>query len=223
MKHLRIFNSISDFESKMPSLDAPYIAFENGGGDVFIEKFEFVDLGLPSGLKWAKCNVGAETETDAGLYFQWGYTEGHDKDSEFFLSQLWNYGYKNKVFKDLTIEYDAANVNMGGGWRMPTKDEFNELMNNTNVTQATINDVVGYKFTCKTDASKYIFMPECGTYYQNTFWNKVATYWTSSYYGYNYENFVMWRFIAFKQGETLYKSVERSPGSYATPIRAVKS
>ena len=95
-------------------------------------EYEYVDLGLPSGLKWAKCNVGAEKETDAGLYFAWGETTGYTAsqvgtDKQFSWS---DYKYGNSS-SDLTkynqsdgktvLESadDAASQIMGGDWRMP--------------------------------------------------------------------------------------------------------
>ena len=48
-----------------------------------IKEYEYIDLGLPSGLKWAKCNVGADKETDYGYYFQWGEIEPHDADTPY--------------------------------------------------------------------------------------------------------------------------------------------
>ena len=140
----------------------------------------YVDLGLPSGLKWAKCNVGAEKETDYGYYFMWGDIE--DKSN---AECSWeSYKYCNGSFDTLTkynifplfgenpddktkldSEDDVARTNMGGDWRMPTSDECEELINNT--TNEWISDyngtgVSGRKFTHKTDTSKYIFIPAAG-------------------------------------------------------------
>lgn len=95
--------------------------------------YEYVDLGLPSGLKWAKCNVGATSETDYGLYFQWGDTEGHAKDSGYAFTTA-NYtakGLSALLGSDLPLSHDAAHINMGGLWRMPTQNEFTELCINS--------------------------------------------------------------------------------------------
>ena len=109
-----------------------------------IKEYEYVDLGLPSGLKWATMNIGAETETDYGDYFMWGSTTPNtasvgawaicpfnnhntDYDEEYFKS------VKDTVCPNgiLAKEYDAAAQIMGGDWRMPTKTEFRELIDNT--------------------------------------------------------------------------------------------
>lgn len=142
-----------------------------------------IDLGLPSGLKWAKANLGANNETDPGLYFQWGETEGHEKNSGYKFSST-NSSAKglDAISSNLTLAQDAANVRLGGDWRMPTKTEFEELYNNTNVTCTTINGVAGSKFTNKTDASKYIFMPVAGYYFGSGLNGKYGGYWSSTFY-----------------------------------------
>lgn len=143
-----------------------------------------IDLGLPSGLKWAQSNLGAKKETDPGLYYMWGDTEGHAKDSGYEFTPK-NYDDKglNAISTNLTLAQDAANVRLGGSWRMPTQEEFIELRDNTNVTWTTINGVAGYTFANKTDASKYIFMPAAGYYGWSSSiknWNRLGYYWSSS-------------------------------------------
>ena len=110
-----------------------------------IKEYEYVDLGLPSGLKWAKCNVGATSEADYGSYFQWGDIE--DKSNSDYSWE--SYKYCNDTYKTLTkyctnsfygtvdnkttldLEDDAARVNMEGDWRMPTASEYQTLYNET--------------------------------------------------------------------------------------------
>ena len=143
------------------------------------KQYEYVDLGLPSGLKWAKCNVGATSETDYGDYFQWGSTEPNTADECNWSDAPFNNGsdsYNKEYFtthksewldsKDnLKPEFDAARAIMKGDWRMPTEAEFDELLSGT--TNEWIEDfngtgVNGRKFTSKTDTSKYIFIPAAG-------------------------------------------------------------
>ena len=108
-----------------------------GGG------YEYVDLGLPSGLKWAKCNIGAETETDYGDYFQWGETTP-DTDytwatykycngSETTITKYCTNSSYGTVDNKTTLEPedDAATQIMGGNWRMPTASEYQTLYNET--------------------------------------------------------------------------------------------
>ena len=106
-------------------------------------KYEYVDLGLPSGLKWATMNVGATTETDYGDYFMWGETTPntvydwahykHCNGSKTTMTKYCtdsSYGtVDNKTTLDL--EDDAARANMGGDWRMPTAAEYDTLYNET--------------------------------------------------------------------------------------------
>ena len=147
-----------------------------------IKEYEYVDLDLPSGLKWAKCNVGAETETDYGYYFQWGDIEdktnsdcrwesykhcngSHNKLTKYCVDN--KYGSFGTVDNKTTLDLkdDAATQIMGGDWRMPTKGDFQELLDNTtneSVTNFNSSGVSGRKFTSKTDESKYIFIPASG-------------------------------------------------------------
>ncbi|MBR6310861.1 MAG: hypothetical protein IKR52_06640, partial [Paludibacteraceae bacterium] len=125
--------------------------------------YAWVDLGLPSGLKWATCNVGAANPWDYGDYFAWGETVGYGKsdpsnarnqsytggstvktyyywDTYKYCSgtidnPLTKYNYKSSngtVDNNYTLDLsdDAARVNMGGSWRMPTTEEQRELLNN---------------------------------------------------------------------------------------------
>ena len=142
-----------------------------------IKEYEYVDLGLPSGLKWAKCNVGAENETDYGDYFQWGSTTPNTDticDLERSPFNGGNSEYNKEYFdsvKDtvcpngvLAKEYDAASQIMGGDWRMPTNDEFKELLKNTTnewITNYNGSGVNGRKFTSKINGNS-IFIPASG-------------------------------------------------------------
>ena len=135
------------------------------------KQYEYVDLGLPSGLKWAKCNIGAETETEYGDYFMWGSTtpntnttcdwehapfnNGSDSyDEEYFTS------HKSEWLDDngnLKTEFDVARAIMGGDWRMPTKAEIQELLDYTSNKWTGVNGVYGRKFTGSNGNS--IFIP----------------------------------------------------------------
>lgn len=98
-----------------------------------------VDLGLPSGLKWADRNVGAENPWDNGMYFSWGNVEGHVVDENGNTTD--GYSFDENTYattsggaytgSELDAEHDAATVNMGSDWRMPTVDETVELVQNT--------------------------------------------------------------------------------------------
>ena len=146
---------------------------------------EYVDLGLKSGTLWAKCNIGATSETDYGVFFSWGETSGisgslvgkysnenyswasyEHCDGTYNTLTKYNtstsYGENPDNITTLESVDDAATQIMGSDWRMPTKAEFDELLSGTTNEWITINGVSGRKFTSKTDTSKYIFIPAAG-------------------------------------------------------------
>ena len=132
-----------------------------------IDSNDYVDLGLPSDLLWAKCNIGASTPEEAGLYFAWGDPTGYAAGSGHSFSEA-NYNatvvngtYIKDIATDITPTsgFDAARENLGGKWRMPTLMEAHELDDNTNHVWTTINGVNGFKFISKTDSNKWIFLP----------------------------------------------------------------
>ena len=98
-----------------------------------IEGHDYVDLGLPSGLKWATCNVGATSPEECGDSFAWGEVKtkkDFTKDSSFTTFQSAGRLQKRGVIDSygvLTAMCDAATQNWGDKWRMPTKEEFDEL------------------------------------------------------------------------------------------------
>lgn len=137
---------------------------------------EYVDLGLPSGTLWTTMNVGASKASDAGLYFQWGDTQGYTadqvgKDKQFsWTDYKWSIDGSSTNFSKYTttgatleLEDDAAHVNMGGDWHMPTPTQIQELLGNTTKTWTTQDGVNGMLFTSKTDTSKSIFIPAAGS------------------------------------------------------------
>ena len=136
---------------------------------------EWVDLDLPSGTYWAKCNLGATSESGYGDYYMWGSTTPNTSTPCDWEHAPFNGGassYNSTNFdqvKDtvcpngvLAKGYDAAYKATEGIARMPTQPEFQELYDNTNKSWTNINSVNGMKFTSKTDESKYIFIPASG-------------------------------------------------------------
>jgi len=117
---------------------------------------EAVDLGLPSGTLWANMNIGATKPEDYGDYFAWGETETKDEYSRN------TYGYTgNKA--ELDLEDDAAHVNWGSDWRMPTREQFAELINTSYTTTEWTNQngVFGRKITSRINGNS-IFLPAAG-------------------------------------------------------------
>ena len=140
--------------------------------------YEAVDLGLPSGTKWAAQNVGARKPSDAGLYFQWGDTVGYTADQvgngegqkKFSWSDYkWSIDGSSSNFSKyrsngatLELEDDAAHVHIGGSWHMPTPTQIQELLDNTTSIWTTQDGVNGRLFTSKKDGTKSIFIPAAG-------------------------------------------------------------
>ena len=120
---------------------------------------EFVDLGLPSGTLWAKCNVGASTETGYGNYYMYGKgTRQYDYEDNMYE------GMENP----LSASVDTATQVIGSPWHTPTSTQMRELLNNTVQTKETnfnSSGINGYKFTSKVDNTKYIFLPFAGFCY----------------------------------------------------------
>ncbi len=193
------------------------------------EYHAYVDLGLS--VKWATCNVGAEIPEDYGDYFAWGetkpkskydwttykYCKGTDKTMTKYST---NRSYGNNGFTDnktvLDPEDDAATVNWGGAWRMPTDAEFTELREQCKWTWTTQNGVNGYKVVGPNGNS--IFLPAAG-YVSGTSLSGVGyrdcCYWSSSlntsspYYAY---------FVRFDSSNVSRKNCNRYCGHSVRPV-----
>ena len=148
---------------------------------------EYIDLGLPSGLLWATCNVGAENPEDYGDYFAWGetttkssYDEKNSATDCKDNSWLRTNGYLDPN-GNLTMEYDVANANWGSTWRMPTKADMDELLENTTSTWTTRNGVKGRLLTSKRNGQT-IFLPAAGDRSNKSLYDDGAYgfYWTST-------------------------------------------
>ena len=113
--------------------------------------YEYVDLGLPSGTKWAKMNVGATSEEKYGNYYMFGGGTSIWPDAYRYV------GDENPI----PLSTDTARQSMGGEWKTPSSIDFEELVNNTTFNpSATINGVKGGKFTAPN--GKYVFFPYAG-------------------------------------------------------------
>lgn len=151
-----------------------------------INEHEWVDLGLPSGIKWATCNVGATEAEEFGNYYAWGEIE---PKSEY--TSINSITYKvpfRKLRKSgivdesgiLTAEHDVASIEWGKPWRMPTMEEFSELIDECTWNFASFNGVNGYLVTGPN--KKNIFLPAAG-FMQNTTEVNIGDfgdYWSST-------------------------------------------
>ena len=150
---------------------------------------EWVDLGLS--VRWATCNVGASVPSEYGDYYAWGEIE---IKSEYRKETSLTYGVE---LGDISgnPQYDAATANWGEGWRLPTKQELDELADKCVWTITTYDDVDGYKVTGPNGNS--IFLPAAGYKISSTpqestygsFWGSTPTGGTIGAYALNYEVF----------------------------------
>ncbi len=149
-----------------------------------------VELGLPSGTLWADRNIGAKTPEDFGLYFSWGNIEGHAMGSGYDFDD-YNETKGHELDGDIDIEHDAARFNMGEPWQMPTKEQFQELVDNCTREWCCENGHMGSRFTSKING-KSVFFPAAG-YGRGTSVNSVGSlgyYWSSSWNSADYAYYV---------------------------------
>lgn len=159
----------------------------------------YVDLGLPSGTLWATMNVGAKNPEENGDYFAWGETIGYNGGKTIFNWTTYKYcsGDYNTMWKyctssaygtvddnktELEPEDDAATANWGEAWKMPTIDQFNELVNKsyTTLEWTTLDGINGIKITSKSNL-KSIFLPAAGYRYDSLEEEGLkGYYWSSS-------------------------------------------
>lgn len=185
-----------------------------------VDGYAYVDLGLPSKIKWATCNVGATTETGIGGYYCFGQGSSSDGYNP----------YHSSINTSLPNRYDVARQRMGGSWLTPTKDQFKELVNNcTFQWYSNFNNsgVAGAKFTGPN--GDYIFFP-AGGYFQSagdsTAYQKniVGRYFSKNYYSDSSSTYYAY-WLAFggsgANGEAYIAGYNRSGSQYMTPHRGV--
>ena len=216
-----------------------------GGGGTTPSPVEYVDLGLPSGLKWAKCNLGASKPSEWGDHYAWGETAPKAKYNYNWRTYKWMragksgwkyitkytiadgktegiwYDSSGAIIGDnktvLVAADDAATANLGSPWRMPTADEIKELLDKCTWTRTTQDGVNGYQVDGPNGNA--IFLPAAG-------WRKDSGleydgsqgyYWSSSLYGTSYTYIACAIFM---------NSIEYYRGSnsryYGCPVRPVR-
>ena len=203
------------------------VTINNSGGN-----HEYVDLGLPSGLLWATCNIGANVPEEYGNYFAWGETQpktifnwsnyqycNYVNFNTYTLTKYCtnvSYGYNGFVDNLATLlpEDDAATANWGVDWRMPTLADWQELNNNTTSTWTTQNGINGKLFLGSN--GNCIFLPAAG-YYQGSNHYNSNLYWSSSLstgyplYAYN---------ISFNSNSFTIQNNTRYYGQTIRPVRS---
>ena len=169
------------------------------------EEVEYVDLGLPSGLKWASCNLGANSPEQPGDYYAWGETapkEDYGTDTYKYLKRVTLEGGSivHRLTKYCTVPADgldgftdgktqlepaddAATVRLGAPWRMPTEAEAEELLAGCTWTKETINDIPCLRATSKANGKSIVICAAgllSGT--TNEARGTITTFWTSTLY-----------------------------------------
>lgn len=149
----------------------------NAGVGVPKETMEYVDLGLPSGIKWAKCDLGETSPEKYGDRYSWGETWTKTTNDYYYFDDIVEGQYTKYDSRDkryfLEKEDDAAYLRLGEGWRTPTWNEMQELVDNCTVTESTLNGWPGVMFVSKIN-NNYIFF---------AYWKKdvaVGSRWTSA-------------------------------------------
>ena len=182
--------------------DEPNNGGNNGQNDSIVDDslifddHDYVDLGLPSGLLWATCNVGATNPEDFGDFFAWGETKPKDiydwksylygnctfdrfEMTKYCTDSCWGL---NGFVDNLTVlepDDDAATANWGANWRMATKEEWEELYKKTTCTWTTQNGVEGRLLTGWNGNS--IFLPATGFFLDGALLCPgLGIYWSST-------------------------------------------
>ena len=138
---------------------------------------DLIDMGLS--VKWGSRNVGASDPGNDGDYFAWGETQ----TKETFLSD--NYLY-NETPERLPLSADAASVNLGGSWRMPTREEFIELADDSRTMRESgvYKGRYGFMYISRKNGNR-VFFPCAGYKNEDDFWpiGTSSYYWTSDFAG----------------------------------------
>ena len=183
--------------------------------------YAYVYLGLS--VKWATCNVGANKPEDYGNYYAWGetstksnYSSSNSPTEGLSESELQSQGYIDSE-GNLTPQYDAATANWGGNWRMPTKEELNELITRCTWEWTTQNGVNGYKVTGPNGNS--IFLPAAGYRLASSLIDAggFGSYWTSTNGGY-YLDYTYAYCIEFQSSRHYICSNRRYTGNSVRPV-----
>lgn len=185
-------------------------------------KDDKVDLGLSSGILWATINIGASSPADAGDYFAWGEKETKDNFGwETYglcngsYSTIFKYT-QNDGKKILEPQEDVATSRLGKGWRIPTKEEMEELVNECKWTWERMNGQLGWRVTGKNGNSIFLPAAGAGSSYRIAGVGELGRYWTSTRDESNYSAFN----LRFKDGRESIVVVDDTR-FYGRPVRAV--
>ena len=228
-----ILKQLEEIKAKIGSTPTPPTA----------EEVEYVDLGLPSGLKWAACNLGATSPEQPGDYYAWGETEPkerYDWDTYKYAEAVTltngstaHRMAKYSVIRDASLEGfvndgktqlepadDAATVKLGAPWRMPTEAEIEELVEGCTWTKETINDTPCLRATSKANG-KSIVICVAGWIDDTSHDGHIVTaFWSSTLFSANPASGM----VFLEQGkETFRPEVGMGSRPLGVPVRAVRS
>lgn len=227
--------------------ESDYEAWKSEGGNGYIDaEPEVIDLGLS--VKWASCNLGTGKKTGLGGYYQWAGTS-NVSDHAIYLD--WNVcpyhngstdsesGWTKYIPRSnpsywagagepdgktsLDLEDDAAHVNWGGKWRIPTDSEWSELRNKSNCswTWMELDGVYGYKVQSRISGytDNWIFLPAAGVRDKDTvIYTDCGRYWSSSVSFMAYSSPDNANGIAIDQHDVLFGLLERYRGASIRPV-----
>lgn len=142
-----------------------------------IHEHECVDMALPSGIKWATCNVGASSPEESGDCVAWGEIE---PKSEYTID---NYHAESGAIGDIggDEQHDVARIVRGGHWKMPTQADYQELVDNCAWTWTTLRGVKGYKVVSPKNGNS-IFLPAVGWRIGSVWYSRGESgcYWSAT-------------------------------------------
>lgn len=206
----------------------------NNGGGHYDGNYEYVDLGLPSGTLWATFNVGASVPEEYGDYFAWGETQpkaDYNVDNyKYFngnMKQLTKYcsdaefGYNGFTDTLTSLQFmdDAASVNWGSDWCMPTLEQWKELIEYTTITDTVISNSVRGVMV-KASNGQRLFLPAAGVTYDPSNTEGIyCFYWSKTLYKGGMGPAMAWTF-ANKPPHVLGNG--RCYGCSVRPVRSAK-
>lgn len=225
------WQNVDDFgypEPTQGTYSEPWISWIDGYGRYGVNynhKIRGVDLGLPSGLIWASCNIGAKNPWEVGDFFAWGevapksaYTWENYRYYDNSNEEFTKYGNVDNKWR-LDKSDDAAAMILGGGWRMPTKDECDELDGHTSDRFGTILN--GVEGMCYEGNGNTLFMPKWGSMSGTTqqYISDLGRYWISDLGDDSHPYMYGWCQEPYASAYLHDESITRQLGC---PIRAVR-
>ena len=240
MRYLLKFQTTAAYEAAESSLILPNVSLTVDNNTVHYKPssptpptptHDYVEIG---GVKWATMNIGANSVTDTGLYFQWGDTQGYTASQvgsgegqkyfgidDYIYYNDGSFTKYNEGDGKITLEStdDAVTAAWGGGWRMPTVSEFIALGEAVNTAWTQVNGVSGVMCTDKTDETKTLFFPACSYATQGSVdgVGSYGFYWSSSLYA-DYGGAQSF-FLTFESSSVSWNGADTR--AYGLPVRGI--